>query len=138
MESTIVWITPLLMLPGIATLIISTAARYTTLHEEIHRMLDAPHESRLLRGAHLLTRAQHFRNALVAQYVSVFLMVSASLIGALFEVTRANGDMLVLVVLAAGVTVVAYSTFELIRESRFSLAVIRSHIEDIQTEQEKP
>jgi len=69
--------------------------------------------------------------------VSVFLMVSASLIGALFEVTRTNGDMLVLAVLAAGVTVVAYSTFELIRESRFSLAVIRSHIEDIQTEQEK-
>ncbi len=138
MDSTIVWITPLLMLPGIATLIISTAARYTTLHEELHRMLDAPHERQLLNGAHLLRRALHFRNALVAQYVSVFLLVAASLIGALFEVRQASGDMLVLVVLTAGVTVIAYSTFELIRESRFSLAVIRSHIEEIQLEQEKP
>lgn len=137
MESTVVWITPLLMLPGIATLIISTAARYAALHEEIHRALDMPGENRLLSTTHLLTRALHFRNALVAQYVSVFLLVSASLIGALFEVTQMSGDTWVLIVLSVGVAVIAYSTFELIRESRFSLDVICSHIDQIQREQEK-
>lgn len=137
MESPIVWITPLLMLPGIATLIISTAARYSTLHAEIHRVLDMQGESQLLSTTHLMTRALHFRNALVAQYVSVFLLVSASLIGALFEVTQMKGDMWVLIVLSVGVAVIAYSTFELIRESRFSLDVIRSHIDQIEREQDK-
>lgn len=137
MESEIIWITPLLMLPGIATLIISTSARYTTLHEEIHHIIHTPDEAPALNSAHLITRAIHFRNALVSQYIGVFLMVAASLIGAVFEVMQANGEALVLVVLTAGVSVIAYSTFELIRESRFSLEIIRSHMTQIQIKQEK-
>ncbi len=138
MESTVVWITPLLMLPGIATLVISTAARYAALYEEIHRMFHQREESQLIEGAHLMTRAVHFRNALVAQYAGVLLMVCASLIGALFEVAQLpGGDTWVLIVLAAGVTVIAYSTVELVRESRFSLEVIRLHMREIQSAQEK-
>lgn len=128
MESELVWLTPLLMLPGIATLIISTASRYATLHDEIHRWLDNSHERTLIAQAHLVSRAVHFRNALVAQYVSIFIMICASLIGFVLDMLDVAGDGVVLVVLTAGVAAVGYGAFELIRESRFSLAAIKSHV----------
>lgn len=128
MESEIIWITPLLMLPGIATLIISTANRYSTLHDEIHRWLDNPQDAVSVGQAHLVERAVHFRNALVAQYISVFVFICASLFGFALDILNINGEALVLFVLFVGILVIGYSALELIRESRFSLAAIRSHI----------
>lgn len=129
MEPELIWITPLLMLPGVATLIISTASRYAALHDEIHRWLEGSHETAFIEEAHLVSRAVHFRNALVAQYVGVFVLICSSLIGFVLDMLNVRGDALVLVVLVAGIGAVGYGTLELIRESRYSLAAIRSHVE---------
>ena len=42
MIATEVWLTPLLLLPGVALLIVSTSHRFAQLHSEFHRLLDHP------------------------------------------------------------------------------------------------
>ena len=39
MESVGLWLTPLVLLPGVAILLISTSARYGEIHAEFHRLL---------------------------------------------------------------------------------------------------
>lgn len=129
MESEIVWITPLLLAPGIATLIISTSSRYAALHEELHRWLEGADDAQFIGHARLMQRAVHFRNALVAQYLAVFILVLASVCGVTLQALNAAGDTAVVVIMVVGITVVGYSVIELIRESRLSLAVIRAHLE---------
>ncbi len=49
MDTEIIWLAPLLILPGIALLINSTSSRYATLHEEIHHWLDGRHDEGVVR-----------------------------------------------------------------------------------------
>lgn len=40
--STEVWLTPLILLRGVALFIVSTSARFALLHAEVHRLLEHP------------------------------------------------------------------------------------------------
>lgn len=42
MFTTEVWLTPLILLPGVALLTVSTSARFGQIQAEFHRMLDHP------------------------------------------------------------------------------------------------
>ncbi len=76
-----VWLTPLILLPGAALLVMSTSIRFNRLHDEVHQL--AHHEQEAPPGAlaDLLRRARPFRNTLVALYVCVGLFAVASLPG---------------------------------------------------------
>ena len=57
MESESVWLTPLILLPGVALLIISTSARYGQVHSEIHRLLLEKTETSRTWASHILHRS---------------------------------------------------------------------------------
>lgn len=81
MNPTALWLTPIIALPGIALLIISTSARYTRVPEELHHLeahRTGPHLRRLART--LLGRAVLFRNALVGLYLCVTLFALAGVV----------------------------------------------------------
>lgn len=57
------WLTPLLLIPGIAILIASTATRYSEVHAEIHRLLHEHSAEAKACAQHELKRSRCFRNA---------------------------------------------------------------------------
>lgn len=71
-------VTPLVLLPGVALLVISTSTRYAQLHEEFHRLLVSTEPTTVDLARHLLARARLFRNALIALYTSVCLFALGS------------------------------------------------------------
>lgn len=133
MTPEIVWLAPLLILPGISLLILSTSNRYSELHHEIHHWLEdnAIHDAAMLEDAHLVTRAVLFRNALVSLYAAVFLFVLASLCGAVMDFMGWPADVVVFAIAALGILIVGFASLELIRESMLSLEVIRAHMDHI-------
>ena len=88
MFSTEIWLTPLILLPGVALLIMSTSARFGQLDDKFHRLLrdHDEHARRLCRQ--LVRRAGLFRNALLGLYLSVGLFALASLLGAVVNLWR--------------------------------------------------
>ncbi|MFP4323738.1 MAG: DUF2721 domain-containing protein [Anaerolineales bacterium] len=134
MESEIVWLAPLFILPGIGLLIVSTSNRFGILHDEIHHWLDGSHDSHIVEQADLVERAAHFRNALVALYTSVFVFVCASVAGATMDFLGYKGDIIVFAISLIGIVAVGYASAELIRESLRSLEVIRAHVDHIMDE----
>lgn len=125
MESEI-WITPLVMLPGVALLVMSTSIRYGQIHQEFHHFQEndvTPDEA----PGMLLRRAVLFRNALVALYVAICLLALASLGGGVASLWEGDAHIPVVGLTAAAVATVAYAAVALVRESLRSLDVIRSH-----------
>jgi hypothetical protein len=132
MENVEIWLTPLILLPGVAMLVLSTSVRYARIHDEFHAALhgDAPHESSVL--DRLIHRATLFRNALVCLYASVVLFTSASLAGALIALWAELPVQAVVLTLASiGILGVVAAAGLLVRESFESLEVIRDHAAEI-------
>jgi hypothetical protein len=126
------WLMPLILLPGVALLIVSTSSRYYAVHDEIHRLMNETAQVRIAAMAHEMNRAKRFRNALVSLYMSVALFSTGSLLGGLTHDWPFISKTVVAVLTAVGVTCVVYSSIELIRESRHSLYVINSHFRQIE------
>lgn len=126
-----IWFTPLLILPGVALLILSTAIRYTQIHAEVHHTLECDKSEDTKYMLHiLLVRCIRFRNALVALYVSAGLLTAASFFGgALTRWPLLANDMMVYLS-GAGIVCLIYTLYQLIHESVHSLHVIRSHLRD--------
>ena len=77
------WIAPLLLIPGVGLLLVSSSARFEALHIEIHDLL---HDSSLEAPAcagHVLGRARTLQFAMTTLYIAVMLLSSAGLLGAL-------------------------------------------------------
>ncbi len=132
MENVEIWLTPLILLPGVAMLVLSTSVRYARIHDEFHAALhgDAPHESGVL--DRLVHRATLFRNALVCLYGSVVLFTSASLAGALIALWAELPVRTVVLTLASmGILGVVAAAGLLVRESFESLEVIRDHAAEV-------
>ena len=132
MTETALWVTPLLLLPGVGLLIVSTAARYGEAHAEVHHLLAEAGEQARLCADHLLRRSLRFRNALLGLYCSVGLLAAASLLGGLVPTpsglsTSAVGGLCLL-----GVASLLFAALELTREALISLDVIRSHVGELQ------
>jgi len=124
MQLTAVWLTPLILIPGVGLLILSTSARFAEVLGEVHRREQAGREVL----DHLLRRARLFRNALVSLYLAVVLFALAGVIGCLL-VTQPGVSMRVTTALTAGgIGGVILAAVELVRESLLSLAVIEEHV----------
>ena len=115
------WITPLLLMPGVALLILSTAVRYNRLHDEVHEA--EKHD------ATLAFRARRFCNALVGLYVAVSLIALAALSGVGAVVGFGAGFRVGIGLTGLSVMAILYSSTQLIREARRSLEVIENHLE---------
>lgn len=132
MFTTEVWLTPLILLPGVALLIMSTSARFGQVQIEFHRLLDHPDAHAKILAGHLLTRCAYFRNALVSLYCSVGIFALGSLLGGVVNLWRPESLWVVGGLTILGIAGIVYASFELVRESLLCLRVIRDHSEQIQ------
>ena len=130
MDAELLWVTPLLLLPGVGLLVMSTAARFGQIHEEIHHVLTHPELGRPMSG-HLWRRCQLFRDALVSLYAAVALFAIASLAGGLTQAFGGDGTWVTIALTCGGILAIVYGVAQLIRESTLLLDVFRSHLDEI-------
>ena len=127
MELNGAWLTPLVLLPGVALLVLSTSARYAQIHEEFHRLLTDAGTDVAGHARQLWHRAELFRDALVGLYVSVGLLAIAGTVGGITSLWFTESVWIVLALTVSGVLAVVFSSVQLIRESALSLDVLRRH-----------
>ncbi|MDX1548206.1 MAG: DUF2721 domain-containing protein [Rhodothermales bacterium] len=128
MDEMNLWLTPLILLPGVALLIISTSGRFNRLHDEVHAQLHRRHGTGAHVAAHLTRRARLFRDALVALYICVGMFSLASFLGMMAALWAAETSAwIVLGITAGGILCLTFAAFQLIRESILSLRVIEDH-----------
>ncbi len=125
------WVTPLLLLPGVGLLLVSTSTRYDALHEEIHRLLEETGE--LGRGCalHCLDRARLLRTAMVSLYGAAALLAASGLLGALTHWWLGVSHWTTWVVGVAAFILILWASIILVRESSVSLSVVESHAREI-------
>jgi hypothetical protein len=123
------WLTPLVLLPGVALLVISTSARYGQIHQEFHHLLSDTGHDRRRRARELWRRAVLFRNALVGLYAAAASLALGSMVGGLLTLWSAQSMWLVQGFTVLGVVCLVYSAVELVRESVLSLEVLQRHCE---------
>lgn len=136
-QPTAFWLFPLILLPGVALIVMSTSARYAQIHEELHHIIEEQENISPMYFVHLKTRATYFRNALVALYVSVGVFAVGSIAGALMEFAGGPSTATVVILTCLGILCLIYASVELIRESLLSLRVIEHHLEDVMVEEEE-
>lgn len=133
MFSTEVWLTPLILLPGVALLIVSTSARFGQLHTEFHRLLDHPDAHARILSQHLMKRSALFRDALLALYASVGLFAIGSLLGGVVNLWRPQSLWVVGTATMFGICCVAYAAVQLMRETLICLSVLNDHSEQLRS-----
>ena len=121
MESTGLWAAPLLLIPGVGLLVLSTSARFGQLHQELHRQRDKRHSHAV---KHLCRRARLLHSALVSFYVSIAVLAFSSLLGTLanrwFETLKWIPEAMTFL----GVAVITFAAIQLIRESKLLITVV--------------
>ena len=128
------WLTPLILLPGVALLIGSTSARIGQVHTEFHHLLDHPDARAKILSRSLLRRSRLFRDALASLYVSVALFSLGSLLGGVVNLWRPESLWFVGGLIISGISCVVFAAVQLVRESLLSLNVIQEHYERIEHE----
>jgi hypothetical protein len=132
MFSTEVWLTPLVLLPGVALLIVSTSARFGQLHGEFHRLLDLPHGQAKVLSHQLMRRCVLFRNSLVALYASVGLFAFGSLLGGVVNLWQPESLWVVGGATMIGIGCVVFAAIQLVREAVICLDVLVDDYEALQ------
>jgi len=125
------WVTPLLLLPGVALLVMSTSIRYNRLHDEIHQ-LDEGHahgteDAATTHLACLLRRGRYFRDALIALYVAVACFALGALTGGVLALWPHHALWAILGLSGLGVVAVLAAAVLLVRESWLSYEVLEDH-----------
>ncbi len=132
MFTTEVWLTPLILLPGVALLIVSTSTRFVQIHSEFHRLLDHPDAHAKIVARDLEHRSALFRDAFVALYTSVGLFALGSLLGGVINLWRPESIWVVGGLTIAGIACVVFASVQLVREAFICLRVIRDHAEQVE------
>lgn len=123
------WATPLLVLPGVGLLVMSTSTRFARLHDELHHHLHAMAcSSRTVER--LILRARLFRNTLLALYAAVSFLSMSGLAGGIEAPVALSSTLLGL-----GVMLLVVASFLLMRETTISLEVIEHEVDQIPTHQ---
>ncbi len=126
MGSTGLWVAPLLLIPGVGLLVLSTAARFGQLHEELHGQQKERH-SRAIQ--YLSRRAHLLHSALVSFHVSIAVLSFSSLLGTLlnrwFETLNWIPEGMTFI----GVAAITYAAIQLIRDSRLLFTIFLDDVE---------
>ena len=136
--STEIWLTPLILLPGVALLIGSTSSRFEQVHSEFHRLLEHPDAHAKIVSRNLRRRARLFRDALVSLYSSVVFLSLGSLVGAFINLWWPNMLWFVGGLTLLGIGCLAFASVQLVRESLLCLNVIKEHSQSIENEKGGP
>lgn len=123
--ATEVWLTPILLLPGVALLTVSTAHRFGQVQAEFHRLLDHPDRHAQIVARSLVLRARLYRDALSSLYASIGLFALGSLLGGVVQLWRPQSLWVVGGLTIAGIAAIVFSATQLFRESLLSLQVVR-------------
>ena len=132
------FVTPLLLLPGVALLVMSTSARYGQLHSELHQIGTHHHADALERARRLLERGTLFRSALVCLYLAVALLALASAVGGVMALLGHGGQIALMALTCGAIFCLLLAAGQLFRESRLSLDVLREHVEDLEADAKNP
>jgi hypothetical protein len=132
MFTTELWLTPIVLLPGVALLTVSTANRFGQIQAEFHRLLDHPDSHAQIVARSLVVRARLYRDALASLYASVGLFALGSLLGGVINLWRPESLWLVGGLTIAGIAAIVFSAIQLLRESLLSLQVVREQNAAIQ------
>lgn len=124
MFATEVWLTPILLLPGVALLTVSTAHRFGQVQAEFHRLLNHPDRHAQIVARSLVARARLYRDALASLYLSVGLFALGSLLGGVVNLWRPESLWVVGGLTIAGIAAIVFSAIQLLRESLVSLQVV--------------
>ncbi len=133
MPDAVSWATPLLVLPGVGLLLVSTSARYEAIHAEIHQLLDDPSEQAIGCTLHVVHRARILRLAMLSLYVSASLLAASGLIAALTVGFLGAVHWASWVLLVAGVSCVLIAAVALTREAGISLSIVEAHASEIES-----
>lgn len=135
--ATEVWLTPLILLPGVALLIMSTAHRFGQIQTEFHRLLhDHDAHARILsRG--LLRRSIYFRNALASLYGAVGLFAFGSLLGGVVNLWQPESLWIVGGLTILGIVLIVFAAVQLLQESMMALEVFEDAREQLEAYDEK-
>ena len=134
MEAIGIWLSPLLLLPGVALLILSTSNRLNRLHDEVHHQIDEKHSHSKETIDHLLMRARYFRNALVLLYSSISIFAVAGIIGGLTSGWDEISTVLTIGLTIIGIICITAAAIILIKESSLALKIIESHTRKLNEE----
>ncbi|MBF0290244.1 MAG: DUF2721 domain-containing protein [SAR324 cluster bacterium] len=132
MPTTELWLTPLILLPGVALLIMSTSARLHQINSEFHHLLDHPDDHAKIISLHLVQRSAFFRDALVCLYSSVCFFSFGSLIGGVFNLLIPQLLWIVGGLTILGIMTLVYASFQLVRESFLCTKIIKDHRDRIE------
>jgi hypothetical protein len=127
MTTTEFWLTPLILLPGVALLIASTSSRFSQIHTEFHHLLEHQDSHARIVSRNLLRRSRLFRDALVSLYASVALFSLGSLLGGVVNLWRPESLWFVGGLTIIGIGCVVFASVQLIRESLLCLQIIQEH-----------
>ena len=132
MESTGLWAAPLLLIPGVGLLLLSTSVRFGQLHQELLRQIREQHSHAV---RHLCQRARLIHSAMVSLYVSIALLAFSSLFGTLANRWFPTLKWIPEVMTFVGVAIISYAVIQLIRESKLLITVILDDAEGESTDQ---
>lgn len=119
-----IWLTPLLLLPGVGLLIMSTAARFDQLHGEFHRLAG---DAGARAAGPLERRAALMQRALTCLYAAVAALSGASLLGGVLVLAGRDPVWAMLPLVFLGIGGVMLAAGLLVRESALSLEIVRRH-----------
>ncbi|MFA6109238.1 MAG: DUF2721 domain-containing protein [Candidatus Latescibacterota bacterium] len=123
MESNALWLIPLILLPGVGLLVMSTSSRCAQVQAESAGIARDPAGSRI--ESELLRRRSGLcRDILISLYVGVGLLACAVLVGGLASQWLQPYAWLAVVLTGAAVASLVYAVFLLIRESLLAMDLV--------------
>ena len=137
MAETLSWVTPLLLLPGVGLLLISTSARYQAIHEEIHKLLQERSPEARPCARHVLHRARILWIAMLSLYAASSLLATGGLVGALTLWWTNSVHWFSWLLTVTGVFCIALASVALIRESSISFAIIETHAREVESSKDQ-
>lgn len=135
MDQTGLWLTPLILLPGVGLLVMSTSVRYARIHDEVHHLFEHVDEASPKAISRLRRRARLFRDALVALYVCIGFFSLSSLLGMTAVTWFMAAEWVGGGLLVAGIACLFGATVQLIRESVLSLEIVEDHLKRLEGKQ---
>ncbi len=122
---------PVLLLPGVALLVMSTSLRMGQLHDEVIRVSESRFaEERALAGRMVLLRGRTFRDALRLLYAAVALLAAANLAGGLASLLPSVAPVALALTALAIASVIAAACLLIVESSR-SLRALEARVAQV-------
>lgn len=112
-----IWLTPLVLLPGVALLIQSTSQRLAQIHDEFHHLIDHIDARARIDSRKLVERSSYYRRALVSLYTAVVLFSVGSFLGGLLHMITTAAIWVVGGLTLVGIGFLTYAALQMVREA---------------------